>query len=109
MSFSTWLGQLSKVVSKPVRRRRPPRRRTRVIGCKPGVECLEDRMVPATLRFINPAGGDWDTPTNWDEGRIPGMNDDVVIDLPGIAVTHSRNVIDLVQSVTNQGATIDLA
>src|SRR4026207_430863 len=34
--------------------------------------------------------GDWSTPGNWNTGVLPGPNDDVLIDRPGlITVTHS--------------------
>src|SRR5262249_40458982 len=36
-----------------------------------------------TIRWINPAGGFWDDPANWDAGRLPNENDDVRIDVPG--------------------------
>jgi hypothetical protein len=36
-----------------------------------------------TIRWINPAGGFWDDPANWDAGRLPGPSDDVLIDVPG--------------------------
>src|SRR5262249_50764730 len=62
---------------------RRPRRRV------PRLEALEDRVVLATVTWINPAGGDWDTPANWSSGSLPGGNDDAVIALPGIVVTHT--------------------
>ncbi len=36
-----------------------------------------------TIQWINPAGGFWDDPANWDDGRLPGTDDDVLIDMPG--------------------------
>jgi hypothetical protein len=40
-------------------------------------------MHQPTIRWINPAGGFWDDPANWDAGRLPDQNDDVLIDVPG--------------------------
>ena len=53
---------------------------------------------PAVLAVFNPAAvrwvgmsGDWNNPTNWSTGVIPGPTDDVLIDRPGVSltVTHS--------------------
>ncbi|MFK7883461.1 MAG: hypothetical protein AB8F26_04670 [Phycisphaerales bacterium] len=33
------------------------------------------------IRWINPAGGGWDDPANWDLGRIPGVLDTAIFDL----------------------------
>ena len=79
-----------------------PRRRSAF--CRPRLETLEARVLPATVNWINPAGGDWDTPGDWSTGVLPGAGDDVVIDLPGqntFAVTHSANVADTVHSLTS--------
>jgi hypothetical protein len=53
---------------------------------------LEDRTLPSTTTWINPAGGDWDTGSNWSTGQSPGVNDDVIINTTGITVTHSSSV-----------------
>ena len=34
------------------------------------VEQLEDRMM-LSITWINPAGGNWDTPGNWSSGAAP--------------------------------------
>jgi hypothetical protein len=46
---------------------------------------------PEVITWVNPAGGAWSDPANWDLGRVPRHGDDVVIpDLPGAAViTHA--------------------
>lgn len=36
-----------------------------------------------TIQWINPVGGFWDDPANWENARLPGLNDDVRIDMPG--------------------------
>lgn len=33
------------------------------------------------IRWINPQGGDWNEPGNWDLGRVPGLGDQLVFDL----------------------------
>jgi hypothetical protein len=68
------------------------------------VERLEDRMLPSTVTWINPAGGDWDTPSNWDAGRVPIATDDAVINYANISVTHSSSVSDTANSLTSQAA-----
>src|SRR5262249_53058132 len=40
-------------------------------------------LVPATIAWINPAGGFWDDPHNWDAGHVPGPTDNVAIGVPG--------------------------
>jgi RHS repeat-associated protein len=50
---------------------------------------LEHRSMAASVSWVG-GSGDWNTPTNWSAGALPGPNDDVVIDQPGvITVTHS--------------------
>jgi hypothetical protein len=76
---------------------------------RPWAELLEDRALPSTVTWTNPAGGDWDTPGNWSTDAVPGPGDDVVIDLPGqnnFTVTHSANVADAVNSLTSQDALV---
>lgn len=54
------------------------------------LETLEELTLPATISWINPAGGDWAVAANWSSGTIPGAADDAIINLPGdYAVTHS--------------------
>ena len=71
------------------------RRRGRI-----GFEILEDRLTLSTVRWINSAGGDWDKPSNWSTGALPGAGDDVVIDTPGITVTRSTFASDSIHSNT---------
>ncbi len=57
---------------------------------RPLLEPLEVRLAPATINWVNPAGGDWDTASNWQGGVVPGANDDAVINEPGnVTITHS--------------------
>ncbi len=81
------------------RRRRPGTARH---GRRLWFEGLEDRTLLATVTWINPAGGNWDTASNWSTGALPGSGDDVVINSlnSGASVTHTQNVTDTVNSVT---------
>jgi hypothetical protein len=63
------------------------------------LEALEDRVVPATVTWVNPAGGDWDVPMNWSSGMVPLPGADAVIDIPGITVTHANPIDDTVNSL----------
>ena len=82
-------------------RRRVPRR-----GFRPDVSLLEDRALLATVTWVNPAGGNWVTPSNWSTGAVPGRGDDAQIDVPDITVSVSGS--DAVNSVTSQ-ASIDVS
>src|SRR5262249_5071716 len=72
-------------------------------SCRPRLELLEDRALPATILWVCDSG-DWATPTCWDLGRLPEPGDDVVIDRPGdITVIHSQGTSE-VRSVTSEEA-----
>src|SRR5262249_11545589 len=65
------------------------------------------------VHWINPAGGDWDTASNWrdEEGvnRVPGPDDQAIIDIPGqngFTVTHSSGAADSVHRLTSQDAIV---
>ena len=47
------------------------------------VENLEDRVVPAQIRWNSTISGDWHTPSNWDLGRVPNSLDEVIINVAG--------------------------
>ena len=78
-----WLGGLSGSAL-------PSRSRTGG-RCRPALEVLEDRVLPATVFWNVDADGFWDVAANWrdDQGvsRLPGAEDDVVIDR-----AHNRHV-----------------
>ncbi len=83
------------------------RRANRRSGFRPALGQLEDRTLLATMNWINPAGGDWDTASNWvnsanpSDQHVPTASDNAVIDLSNITVTHD-NGNDTVSSVTSQ-------
>jgi hypothetical protein len=55
---------------------------------------IEGRLVPATVRWINPAGGEWGVASNWDVQRLPTGSDDVIIDLAGVTVHVSTGEVN---------------
>jgi hypothetical protein len=68
---------------------------------RPWLEILEQRIVLSTVYWSSASSGDWDTPSNWSTGQLPGPADDVVINQPGVTVTHSQSNSDAVNSVTS--------
>ncbi len=98
-----------------VRRRLAVRNRLARLVLKP----LEDRLVPATITWTNPVGGDWNTAANWDLNRLPTTGDDVVVpDLGGAGADLTVTIASgatTVQSVTSAenltvtGASLQLA
>ena len=88
-------------------RNRRRRSRKAVLDFRPewGLMALEDRTLLSSVQWMNQAGGDWDTGSNWSGGFVPGASDDVTIDVsPGITVTHSQNDPDSVNSLTVSSA-----
>lgn len=53
--------------------------------------------VANVVRWINPNGGDWNDPANWDTGAVPTANQDVIISLSGnfITVTHTTGTTQI--------------
>jgi hypothetical protein len=99
MLLSQWTRQLRRRLAALAS---PRRRRTR-----PRLEALEDRVVPSTVAWVNPAGGSWNTAANWSTGAVPGAGDDVVIDQPGnVTVTLSGSTS--VHSLSVTGDTLDI-
>jgi RHS repeat-associated protein len=69
----------------------------------PIFEALENRVLPAQITWINGAGGDWGTASNWDLNRVPIASDDAVINQSGIVVTHQQGN-DTVHSLSSTAA-----
>lgn len=102
------LSQVQKWI-RLVFRKRPVRLRRRVgSNSRLFLECLETRNLLSTVTWINPNGGDWDTASNWLDtttgtNHVPTANDDAVIPISGITVTHSSFFTsDTVNSLTSQ-------
>ena len=71
------------------------------------LEPLEERVL-LTATWKNPAGGDWSVPSNWTSGTVPGVNDDVVIDVPSalVTITHSSGTDTVKSLVSNENLTL---
>jgi fibronectin-binding autotransporter adhesin len=81
--------------------------RKAVLAFQPGSGpiALEPRALLSNVSWINAAGGDWDTGSNWNTGSVPGASDAVTINLsPGITVNHAQNDADSVNNLTVAGA-----
>lgn len=69
-----------------------------------GMELLEGRQLLATVSWDG-GGGDlsWHNPLNWSGDVLPGLNDDVVINVAGSnpTITHSQNVTTRVKSIVS--------
>ncbi|MCW5631782.1 MAG: tandem-95 repeat protein [Rubrivivax sp.] len=51
-------------------------------------------VVGVTIRWVNPAGGDWNDPLNWEGGRLPTASDVVSINAdPGATITISGGTV----------------
>ena len=70
------------------------------------VSRLEQRAL-LTVTWVGSGSGNWDDPSNWSSGTVPGPADDVAISQTGITVTHSSNVDDSIKSLTTQ-AEVDI-
>ena len=79
-------------------------RKQRPACFRPRLDLLEDRTLPSTVTWINAAGGDWDTPANWDANRVPNLADDAVINLTGITVTHATSANDSARRLQSAAA-----
>lgn len=68
----------------------------------PAAEAATQVKASTTITWINAAGGDWDTSGNWDLHRVPSADDDVVINVAGITVTHAFARADALHRLTSQ-------
>src|SRR5262249_9659616 len=87
------------------------RQQSRQAGRRPWFSCpspeqLEERILLATVRWINPGGGDWAAGANWSTGQPPGPSDDVGIDLAGNLVVTLSTGSDSIRSLTSQDALV---
>src|SRR5208283_354746 len=64
-------------------------------------ERLEDRTLPSTVTWMNPAGGNWDNRANWSPANVPGSGDDAVINTTSAAtITIQSGDSESVRSLT---------
>ena len=61
---------------------------------------LVQTILPGTIYWANPAGGDWDTAANWVGDVVPESGDNAVISMSGITITHSSPIADSILSLT---------
>ncbi len=54
---------------------------------RPRFESLEERCLLSTVDWISISSGDWDNPSNWSTGKVPGPSNDVVINVSGASPT----------------------
>ena len=54
------------------------------------------------VSWVNPSGGDWDTPGNWSNDAVPTSSDEVFITIAvSSPITHNTSASDAVQSLTS--------
>ena len=79
-------------------------RRRRRRASRPALDRLENRVLLSVVSWNVDADGSWDVAANWRDdlgvGRVPGPNDDVIIDRPAgeFAVTY-RDLVGSVRSI----------
>lgn len=78
------------------------RRPSKFILRRPRValELLEDRLVPAAVDWIC-GDGDWNTPSCWSTGQLPGAADDVTINRPGTVTVRNGLQATTILSLNN--------
>ena len=63
-------------------------------------------VISSSAVWINPNGGDWSNPANWDGGVLPGNNDDVFIEVPGNPTITFSNGSVQIRSLVSENAFI---
>ena len=61
---------------------------------------LEERTLLSTITWASDVSGDWDNPSMWTGGVVPGPSDDAVVSFSGITVTHDTSASDVIDSVS---------
>lgn len=64
------------------------------------VELLEDRVVPATVTWVNTGSGDWNVGSNWSSGTVPGGGNTVVINTTATATITVSSGYEFIQSLS---------
>ncbi len=101
MRYVPSLRSLVQSCTRGSRRGRQPARRVQANCFRPRMETLEDLTLPSTVFWTNPVSGSWHVPGNWSTSSVPAPGDDVIINIPGITVTHSQGASN-VRSLTSQ-------
>ena len=76
-------------------------------GFWPAPSQLENRTLLATVAWASDVSGDWDNPSMWTGGAVPGPSDDAVISFSDITVTHDTSASATVDSL-NCAAGLDI-
>jgi hypothetical protein len=64
-------------------------------------------ISPYSVTWVNPKGGNWSDPANWDTGHVPGASDNVLIDVPGnVAITYDKGNTTIQSLVSDNPLTI---
>ncbi len=63
-------------------------------------------IVHASSIWTNPAGGFWDVASNWNTGVVPGVDDDVLIDVPGTPTITIRSGSAEVKTLRSEEAIV---
>jgi hypothetical protein len=92
------------------------RYRPRSQSCRPRIEWMEPRLLMSGGVSWTGAGGDnnWDDPSNWSTGAVPGPTQDVTINTSA-SIVHSSAVSDSIKSLTStapleiSGGTLSIA
>src|SRR4051794_6147391 len=100
---STPQRRMRKPVFPSVRTRRGTRRLNRQAVTRsflPQWDVMEERVLLATMRWVNAGTGDWNVAANWvnstnsADHHVPNVSDDAQINTPGITVTHTSAASD---------------
>ena len=96
------------------RRHRRPRERRRPLNLRPLLQALEDRLVLSPITWNTtaaPTGGDWDLPSNWTGGKVPGPSDTAKITgltSPGTVYLDSGNADSVTSLTTDSSTTLEV-
>src|SRR4051812_19416813 len=79
MSYFTYLRkqiQELQSIRRAARRSRKPIKR----AMRPELQQMEDRVVPASIKWIGVSGANWSSGGSWQGGVVPGSSDTAVFD-----------------------------
>jgi phage baseplate assembly protein gpV len=71
------------------------------------LETLEARTVLSTVSWINPAGGDWSTPSNWSGDSVPNVTQDAIINI-AVSGPITIDSASAVHSLTDTTASLNI-
>jgi membrane-associated phospholipid phosphatase len=79
-----------------------------VLGTSANQTISQFTVKAGTAVFINPNGGFWDDPANWDTGFVPGPSDDVLLDTgnPNATITFRTGNVTVRSLTSNNPFTL---